>query len=99
MQNERKAEIAHLLSNLVITIHVIVLIALILFDDWLPSSTFSILVTLTACSLVILAALEQKYSGVPRKRANAKQMIFAGALGVLIIVAAILLKDFLRAAH
>lgn len=99
MQNERKAGIAHLLRNLVIAIHVIVLIALILFGDWLPSSTFSILVTLTACSLAILAALEQKYSGVQRKRANAKQMILAGALGALIIVAAILLKDFLCAAH
>lgn len=90
---------AHLLSNLVIAIHVIMLVALILFDDWLPPSTFSILVTLTACSLVILATLEQKYSGVPRKRANAKQMILAGTLGVLIIVAAILLKDFLCSAH
>lgn len=99
MQNDHMAKMVHLLSNLVIAINVTVLVALILLDIRLPLNTSSVLIALTTLSLVILAALEQKYSGVPRKRANAKQMIFAGVLGVLIIVAAILLKDFLWSPH
>lgn len=99
MQNDRMAKVVHLLSNLVIAINVTVLVALILLDIRLPLNTTSVLITLTTLSLVILAALEQKYTRTPRKQTDPKQMILAGTLGALIILAAILLKNFLDAAQ
>ncbi len=95
MQNDIKAKLVRRLGDLMIAIYVALLVISILIDDWPISNDLPTLGTLTVCSLVILAALEHKYSGTPRKQSDPKQYILAGALGVLIIVVAILLKDVL----
>ncbi len=95
MQNDVKAKLVRRLSALMFAIYVALFVISILIDDWPISNELPSLGTLTVCSLVILAALEQRYSGTSRKQSNPKQLILAGALGVFIIMVAILLKDFL----
>ncbi len=95
MQNDVKAKLVRRLSTLMIAIYVTLLVISILIDDWPISNELPTLGTLTISSLVILAALEQRYSGTSRKQSNPRQLILAGALGALIVVVAILLKDLL----
>ena len=83
--------------NLVVWLHITILVTFIVLEERLDAGTFAIFVALTTCSLAALTALQRKYSDGEDERATPRQMVLAAGLGVLVVVAAILLKNLLHA--
>ena len=97
MRDDIKAERMRKARNLVVWLHIALVVTSILLEERLGAGTFAIFVTLTTCSLVALTALQRKYSDGENERATPKQMALAAGLGILVVVAAILLKNLLHA--
>ncbi len=96
MRDDIKAEKARKARGLVVWLHITILVTLIVLEERLDAGMFTIFVTLTTCSLVA-PALQRKYSDGENERATPKQMALAAGLGILVVVAAILLKNLLHA--
>lgn len=97
MRDDIKAERMRKARNLVVWLHIAIVVTSILLEERLGAGTFAILVALTTCSFVALTALQRKYSDGENERATPKQMALAAGLGILVVVAAILLKNLLHA--
>ncbi|WP_276675373.1 hypothetical protein [Collinsella stercoris] len=97
MRDDIKAEKARKERGLVVWLHITILVTLIVLEERLDAGMFTIFVALTTCSFVALTALQRKYSDGENERATPKQMALAAGLGILVVVAAILLKNLLHA--
>lgn len=97
MRNDIKAERIRKARNLVVWLHIAIVVTLIVLEERLSAGTFVIFVTLTTCSLAVLTALQRKYSDGEDERATPRQMALAAGLGILVVVAAVLLKNLLHA--